>query len=82
MPTTKKPRRNSRRDRTLRCRCGKLYCSTEEAARRLESTIAENSDHQDKVRFYECGYHGWHWTRWTDDAETPTTRDDTKAAAK
>lgn len=46
-----------------RCRCGKIFSPTEADARKAEKFQAEKHQHQNPVRFYQCRYGGWHWTR-------------------
>lgn len=48
---------------TFRCGCGKIHSATERDAKRLRKWFARQHGHTNQVRYYQCGYGGWHWTR-------------------
>lgn len=47
----------------VRCRCGKYYSPNREAAIKLCKHVEEHKQEHNPVRFYECQFRGWHWTR-------------------
>lgn len=46
-----------------RCHCGKLYSANQTEARKLYKQIARQHGHKDPVRYYQCRYGAWHYTR-------------------
>lgn len=45
------------------CPCGKAYAPTKAAARDLYKDYGKLLGDPQPVRYYECEYAAWHWTR-------------------
>lgn len=57
---------------TIKCRCGKVYGLDEADARRIHRYIVSKNGNTNPVRFYACGFGGWHWTSKVDVLPAPT----------
>lgn len=54
----------------IKCRCGKTYSPTKQAAVKTRKHVAQRNGGTNPVRFYQCRYGGWHWTRHMYDLKT------------
>ncbi|MEV4902371.1 hypothetical protein AB0K08_13640 [Citricoccus sp. NPDC055426] len=45
------------------CQCGKNFYATLSDAQNARWRIGLQAGYQEPVKYYECRYSGWHWTR-------------------
>lgn len=47
----------------VKCRCGKTFSPDKKTAVKTWKHVANRNGGTNPVRFYQCRYSGWHWTR-------------------
>lgn len=62
-PTPRYAARSPRTSTTDQCVCGKVRAHDLDHARRLYCEASWRNGEFSRVRFYECDWNGWHWTR-------------------